>query len=118
MKTKNKKLVKSALLGVAVLGLAVGVSAFTNKLAEDTWYYHGSNDPLEIVDPNNYTKTPPKGGCGELETLCQVSAPSNSSGQIDMNAPVTGTSQNVAQQLLDAQENLDDNETVISFRAE
>lgn len=55
MKTKIKKTVKSVVLGVAVLGLAVGVSAFDS--IGKTEELHIVNTPSQLRLINNYNST-------------------------------------------------------------
>lgn len=79
MKTKIINLVKSALLGVAVLGLAVGVSAFGNKFADNTWYFTGSTQS-EANDESHWTMTSQsQTGCSSqnIDIPCELKTPSH-----------------------------------------
>lgn len=73
MKTQIKNLVKSALLGVAVLGLAAATSAFTTnvkKLAPgDFRFYNKSNIPNN-PDHSQYVYRASTNMCDDEGTVC------------------------------------------------
>ncbi|PRD48034.1 hypothetical protein [Sphingobacterium haloxyli] len=77
MKTQIKKLVKSAVFGVTVLGGAVAMQSFGEAFQEQTWYYN-SDDPNEINVASNWTMTNPGlSGCSSanLPLPCQLPTP-------------------------------------------
>lgn len=98
----------------------VDVNALSDK-ADDlpTWYFTGEedNDP---TNPNNYSHEPLEDKpCGAVkEVICQIEAPANSSGQPSMQDTVPGTTQTVGQQISNAAQSLNPNQTVKSFREE
>lgn len=91
----------------------------------ETWYFTGgeSDDP---TDPSNYTDDPNQAPfCNEvLEVICQISAPRNGN-EPKMDHPIPGKpGETVASQIQDAQDELNDsntvpktNETVKEFRS-
>ncbi|TJZ49906.1 hypothetical protein FAZ15_22055 [Sphingobacterium olei] len=76
--TLIKKTTKTLVLGVALLGLAVGASSWTNKIQDNTWYFN-SNNPSDITDATKWTMADPSlSGCttSQLPPLpCQLPTP-------------------------------------------
>ena len=87
-------------------------------LVNQTWYFHGEDSEENVIDANLYQDTPStEKDCGPLQTICSISAPEDplNPGHPKMDEPVN-SSQNVADQILEARENLEPNDTVTEFR--
>lgn len=107
METKIKNLVKSAVLGVAVLGLAIGAQAFGEKYADVTWYFD-SDEPSEITDASKWSMTSPgTAGCEDIvaDLPCDLNTPSSVNSQLALQAHFQSEYQNNANDIKDAANN-------------
>lgn len=83
-----------------------------------TWYFNGSHSPTNVVDANLYDESQlTEKDCGIPQTVCTINAPEDllNPGHPKMDALVNA-SQTVADQIKEALENHDPNDTVTEFR--
>ncbi|HBI88506.1 hypothetical protein ACR784_08085 [Sphingobacterium multivorum] len=130
MKKIAKRIIGAMSIGVMTFGIVLGVNALTKKTElkiEKTepelkeWHFDGATNPSnnDVSDATQYSEGKSSTCPGLAQTACNLNAPetSPSSGVIDLNYMVPGTSQTVQQRIQSAISSSTPNETVESFRA-
>lgn len=112
MNTLVKK-IKPIVMGLFIAALAIGFSAFTNKLnIEDAWYYTSG----EVTEASSYSRNAVELCDDYLEVICEIHAPEKD-GKPNMEFEVA-TDITVKDQIELALQTQNLNTTVKAFRSE